>query len=44
MYINHDGMKRRRGRRRWWFKAKGPRKISTIALYSKNACMGHLVM
>jgi hypothetical protein len=24
-YINHDGM-RRRGRRGWWFKAKGPRK------------------
>jgi ribosomal protein L22 len=38
MYINHVGMNRGRGRRRWWFKAKGPRKISTIAPYSKNAC------
>jgi hypothetical protein len=30
-------MKRGRGRRRW-FKAKGPRKINSIAPYSKNAC------
>jgi hypothetical protein len=30
-------MKRRRGTRRR-LKAKGPRKINTIALYSKNAC------
>jgi hypothetical protein len=25
-------------RRRRWFKAKRPRKIGTIAPYSKNAC------
>jgi len=30
-------MKRGRGRRKW-LKVKGPRKISTIAPYSKNAC------
>jgi len=30
-------MKKRRGKRRW-LKAKGPRKINTIASYSKNAC------
>jgi hypothetical protein len=29
-------MKRGRGRRRW-LKAKGPRKINTIAPFSKNA-------
>jgi hypothetical protein len=28
-------MKRGRGRRRWWFKAKGPRKINTIDLIPK---------
>jgi hypothetical protein len=41
-YTNHDGMRRRRGRRRWWFKAKGPKKINTIAPYSKNACTLHI--
>jgi hypothetical protein len=30
-------MKRGRGKRKW-FKAKGPRKINTMAPYSKNAC------
>jgi hypothetical protein len=30
-------MRRGRGRRRQ-LKAKGPKKISTVALYSKNAC------
>jgi hypothetical protein len=30
-------MKRRKGRRRG-FKAKGTRKVNTIAPYSKNAC------
>jgi hypothetical protein len=34
-------MKIRRGRRKW-FKAKGPRKISTMAPYSKNACKRHI--
>jgi len=34
-------MKRRRGRRRW-LKAKEPRKINTIVLYSKNACKQHI--
>jgi hypothetical protein len=37
VYANHDLMKIRRGRRRQ-FKTKGPRKINTIAPYSKNAC------
>jgi hypothetical protein len=31
-------MRRRMGKKRWWFKAKGPRKIRTVAPYSKNAC------
>jgi hypothetical protein len=43
-HINHDGMKKERGRWRWWwFKTKGPRKINTITLYSKNACKRHII-
>jgi hypothetical protein len=34
-------MKRGRGRRRP-LKAKGPRKVSTITPYSKNACRQHI--
>jgi hypothetical protein len=34
-------MKRKRRRRRW-LKAKGPRKINTIAPYSKNAWKQHI--
>jgi hypothetical protein len=35
-------MRRGRGRRRWWFKVKGLRKIGMITPYSKNACQGHI--
>jgi hypothetical protein len=41
MYTNHELMKKGRGRGRQ-LKAKGPRKISTITLYSKNACKQHI--
>jgi hypothetical protein len=34
-------MRRGKGRKRW-LKAKGPRKISTIAPYSRNACKQYI--